>query len=188
MLDLFSIFMVFFRIGIFTIGGGYAMLPLVEREVVKNRHWLEPVEFVDMLALAQSIPGAFIVNTAFFVGYRRRGVIGALAAVAGAVLPAFVVMLLIVMFFVGIKDNPTVGRIFKGIRPAVAAMIAGTLPGLAKKAGLTRKTILITIAGAIWGWLVPLSPAYIVLAAAAAGAIFLKADSDEPRPLNEKIQ
>lgn len=121
------------KIGTFTIGGGYAMLPFIEEEVVNKHHWLDGEEFVNMIALAQAAPGLIAVNSAIFIGHRIAGWKGTVACVLGAVLPSFIIILLIAMFFKEIKDNPTVEAIFKGVRPAVVALIAATVIRLAKK-------------------------------------------------------
>ncbi len=167
-----DLFLVFFRIGLFTLGGGYAMLPLIEREVVDGKKWLEGGDFLNVLAIAQSLPGPIAVNTATFVGYRVRGVPGCLAAVFGTVMPSFLCMLAIALFFTGIKDSPTVAAVFTGIRPAVAALIAASVWSLGKKARLTKFTAALALAAALCVWLGSVSPAWVVLAVACAGAMF----------------
>jgi len=114
-----QIFLSFFKIGAFTIGGGYVMIPLIEKEVVERRRWIEREEFTEMLTLAQSAPGPISINSAVFVGYKTLGLGGMITAVLGTVIPSFVVILLVAMFFTDIRENPTVERIFRGIRPAV---------------------------------------------------------------------
>ena len=109
------------------------MLPMIEREVVDKHHWLDEKEFMNMIALAQAAPGLIAVNRAIFIGHRIAGWKGTIACVLGAVLPSFIIILLIAMFFKEIKDNPTVEAIFKGVRPAVVALIAATVVKLAKK-------------------------------------------------------
>lgn len=109
------------------------MLPFIEEEVVNKHHWLDGEEFVNMIALAQAAPGLIAVNSAIFIGHRIAGWKGTVACVLGAVLPSFVIILLIAMFFKEIKDNPMVEAIFKGVRPAVVALIAATVIRLAKK-------------------------------------------------------
>lgn len=129
---LHTIFLSFFKIGLFTFGGGYAMLPLIERELIAKRKWIEQKEFLDLLTLAQSVPGPIAVNTSVFVGYKVRGFGGAVAALLGAVLPSFVIILAIALFFADIRQNPVVDAAFKGMRPAVVALIIGpviSLPG-----------------------------------------------------------
>ncbi len=174
-----ELFMVFFRIGLFTLGGGYAMLPLIEREIIDRKKWIESEEFLNVLAIAQSLPGPIAVNTATFVGYKLRGVSGCLAAVLGTVMPSFLCMILIALFFVGIKDNATVAAVFTGIRPAVAALIAASAWSLWQKAKMTRLTGGLAIAAALCVWLAGLSPAWIVLAVALAGAMYPLAKKDD---------
>ena len=121
--DLFS---TFFKIGLFTFGGGWAMLSLIEREVVDRHHWIEREEFLDLLAVAQSMPGILAVNISTVIGDRLRGLRGSLSAAAGTILPSFVIILAIAMFLTPdtIKNNEVLSRIFKAIITAVTAAIA----------------------------------------------------------------
>ena len=129
----FQLFVTYLKVGTFTLGGGYAMLPLIEQEVVDKHHWLDDQEFLNMIALAQAAPGLIAVNSAIFIGHRLAGVRGTLAAVAGAVLPSFVIILLVAEFFASYKDHPAVEAVFRGVRPAVVAMVAATAVRLARK-------------------------------------------------------
>lgn len=174
-----ELFTVFFRIGLFTLGGGYAMLPLIEREVVDKKQWIGDEDFLNVLAIAQSLPGPIAVNTATFVGYRVRGVSGCLAGVLGTVMPSFLCMGLIAAFFAGIKDNATVAAVFTGIRPAVAALIAASVWSLAVKAKMTWFTGALALAAALCVWHAGVSPAWVVLAVACAGAMFPAAKRGE---------
>jgi chromate transporter len=117
------IFWSFCKIGPVTFGGGYAMIPVFQREAVERRHWLEEEEVADVLAIAQSTPGAVGINASTFVGYRVAGVRGALAALAGMLLPTFLIVLLLSWSFLTVKDEPKIQAAFLGIRPAVAALI-----------------------------------------------------------------
>jgi len=128
-----QLFWTYLKIGTFTLGGGYAMLPLIEKEVVDHHHWIDCKEFMNMIALAQAAPGLIAVNSAIFIGKKIYGWKGVVACILGAVLPSIVIILLIAMFFREIKDNPTVEAIFKGVRPAVVALIAATVIKLTKK-------------------------------------------------------
>ena len=166
-----QMFITFVRIGAFTIGGGYAMIPLIQREVVQVRKWMSPKEFIDMLALAQSAPGVIAINTAIFIGYKLKGVRGSIVTALGCALPSFVIILLIAMVFTNFKDNPVVERIFKGIRPAVVALIAAPLYNMAKSAGVTWKTIFIPLIAALLIWGLNISPVWVVVAAIAGGII-----------------
>ena len=138
-----TIFVSFLKIGMFTFGGGYAMLPLIERELITKRKWIEQKEFLDLLTLAQSVPGPIAINTSVFVGYKMRGLKGAVAALLGSVLPSFVIILVIAIFFAGIRQNPVVDAAFKGMRPAVVALIIG--PVLTLSRGM-HWTMLVVIA------------------------------------------
>lgn len=164
---LFTIFTSFLKIGAFTFGGGYAMIPLIEREVIDRRAWVERKEFLDLLTLAQSVPGPISLNTAVFVGYRLRGVRGAAAALAGTILPSFAIILAIALFFANIRENPVVDAAFKGMRPAVVALIIGPVLSLARGLRWPMFPVIAAAALAIWGlgW----SPIYVLLASAAAG-------------------
>ncbi|MCC8108574.1 MAG: chromate transporter [Planctomycetes bacterium] len=167
-----ELFMVFFRIGLFTIGGGYAMLPLIEREIVEKKRWIGSEDFLNVLAVAQSLPGPIAVNTGVFVGYKTRRFPGAVVGLLGVVMPSFICMIILATFFVNIRENPTVAAVFTGIRPAVAALIAGSVVSLGRKARLTVWTGLLALAAALAVWLGRLSPAWIVLVLACVGAMF----------------
>lgn len=167
-----SLFTTFFKIGAFTLGGGYAMIPLVQREVVDNKKWIPAEEFLDLIALAQSAPGIIAVNTAVFVGYKINGWKGMLSAVIGATLPSFCIILLIATCFTQFRDYPAVEAVFKGIRPAVVALIAAPLYKMARSAKVTWKTIVIPIAAALLIWLCGISPVLIILLAILGGLVF----------------
>jgi len=168
----YQLFITFFRIGSFTIGGGYAMIPLIEKEVVENKKWIEKKEFLDMLAMAQSAPGVLAINTAIFIGYKIKGFRGSLVTALGCALPSFVIILLIATFFVDIKDNTIVARIFMGIRPAVVALIAVPVWRMSKAANITWKTAIIPVAtaGLIWG--LGVSPVVIIALAIGGGILW----------------
>ena len=157
-----SIFAVFAKIGAFTIGGGYAMIPLIEAEM-RKREWISEEDMPDIIVLAQSAPGILAVNMAIYSGYRLRGMKGAVAASLGAVLPSFVIILLIAMLFTGIKDNPTVMSIFRGIRPVPAC-------NLAKKGCKKWWAWLILAASLVAVAFLKISPIYIILVTIVAGA------------------
>ena len=164
-----QLFWSFFKIGSFTIGGGYAMVPIIEEELVRKRQWIESEEFVDMLALSQSAPGILAVNISIATGYRIRGIGGAITATLGTVLPSFIIILLIAMFFQRFQDNEVVERIFKGIRPAVVALIAAPVFKLGKSARINRHNIWIPIVAALLIWLLDFSPIWVVLIAGIGG-------------------
>ncbi|MGE5678410.1 MAG: chromate transporter [Pseudomonadota bacterium] len=142
---LFDIFLTFFKIGSFTIGGGYAMLPIIQREVVDSKKWLGEEEFLDSIAVTNSLPGPLAINCATFVGYKKAGLPGAISAALGAVMPSFLIILVIAMFFSTIENNPTVQYVFAGIRPAVVALITFALVKLVKSMGVTPINISMAI-------------------------------------------
>ncbi|MGP1392691.1 MAG: chromate transporter [Candidatus Cryptobacteroides sp.] len=127
-----EIFWVFTKIGAFTIGGGYAMIPLIQNEM-SRRGWLSEEELPDIIALAQSAPGILAVNVAIFAGYRIRGLKGSIVATVGTALPSFFIILFIAALFSGYQNNPDVIRIFRGIRPVVISLIAVPMIKLAHK-------------------------------------------------------
>lgn len=167
-----QLFTIFFKIGAFTVGGGYAMIPLIEAEIVTKKGWVTKEDFLDLLAIAQSTPGVFAVNIAIFIGYRLRGVRGCLITALGAILPSFLIILCIALFFLRFKENPTVEAIFKGIRPAVVALIAAPTFNLAKAAKINRYTIWIPIISALLIWLLGFSPIWIILLAGIGGYVW----------------
>jgi len=143
---LFDIFLTFFKIGSFTIGGGYAMLPIIQQEVVDKKKWMNEEEFLDSIAVTNSLPGPLAINCATFVGHKRAGLPGAVSAALGAVMPSFLIILIIAMFFGSIKENPIVQDIFAGIRPAVVALIAFALVKLVKSVGINFVNVSIGVA------------------------------------------
>ncbi|SNX53565.1 chromate transporter [Thermoanaerobacterium sp. RBIITD] len=167
-----EMFISFFKIGAFTLGGGYAMLPLIQKEVVERKKWIDREEFIDMIAVAQSAPGPIAINTAVFVGYKIAGVTGAIFTTIGSALPSFLIILIIASFFVGVQGNPIVERIFKGIRPAVVALIAAPVLNLAKDAKVNKKTVIIPIVVAIAVGFLKFSPIYVIIIAAICGLGF----------------
>ena len=171
MREYWELFLSFLKIGAFTFGGGYAMIPIIRNEVVIKKRWLENDEFMDLLAIAQSLSGPISLNTAVFVGNKRKGIKGSIFTSLGIILPSFVIILLIAIVFTQFKDNPIIERIFKGIRPAVVALIFTPLLSLGKSAKITWKTIWIPILAAFLIWKLGVSPIYIVVGAIIAGIL-----------------
>ncbi|MBQ4386678.1 MAG: chromate transporter [Prevotella sp.] len=164
-------FRTFFKIGIFTLGGGYAMIPLIEEEVVNRHQWVKKDEMLDLIAIAQSCPGVFAINLSIFIGYKLNKVRGALATALGTALPSFLIILLIAMFFHQFEDNRYIAAMFRGIRPAVVALIAVPTFNLAKQAQLNKFTIWIPIVSALLIWLLGVSPIWIIIIAGIGGYI-----------------
>lgn len=138
-----QLFFTFFKIGAFTFGGGWAMISIIEREIVDKHHWIEKSEFLDLLAVAQSLPGILAVNIATAVGDRLRGSRGSAIAALGTILPSFILILLIAIFLTPdmIKNNHTISSIFMGIRPAVVALIIAPVITSAKAANIRLTTV-----------------------------------------------
>ena len=145
-------FFTFFKIGLFTLGGGYAMIPLIEKEVVDNHKWMTREELLDVIAIAQSCPGVFAINVSTFVGYKLRKTRGAILTSLGTALPSFIIILLIAMFFRQFQDNPVVAAMFRGIRPAVVALIAVPTFNMARNARVGWANSWIPVAGALAIW------------------------------------
>lgn len=167
-------FKTFFRIGLFTLGGGYAMIPIIESEVVDKHHWIEKKDFIDIVAISQSCPGALAINMSAFIGYRLKGVPGAIVTSLATSLPSFIVILLIAMFFHQFKDNPVVAAIFRGIRPAVVALIAVPTFKLAKDACITLNNCWIPIICALSIYILGISPIIIILLSGVCGYVYGK--------------
>ena len=159
---LWQIFAVFAKIGAFTIGGGYAMIPLIQAEL-SRRGWLPEEELPDIVALSQSAPGVMAVNISIFAGHRLRGVRGSLAATLGSILPSFLIILAIALFFTAFRDNPWVERAFKGIRPVVVALIVVPMVKMARSACKSWWAWLLAIGTLLLVAFLEISPVYILL-------------------------
>lgn len=169
-----EIFLSFFRVGTFTVGGGYAMIPLMQREIVDKHHWLEEEAFLDQVALSQALPGVFAVNMAAMTGYRLRGIRGAAVAITGNILMPVVFILSLAIFFRSFRDNIYVERIFMGLRPAVVALIAAPVFTMARSAKVTWSNVWIPVVCTLLIWLLGVSPVFVVLSAALGGFLYGK--------------
>ncbi|MCI7399288.1 MAG: chromate transporter [Prevotella sp.] len=167
-------FKTFFKIGVFTLGGGYAMIPIIESEVVERKKWLTKEDFVDTVAIAQTCPGVFAINLSVFIGYKMRRLRGAIFTALGTALPSFLIILIIAMFFHQFEDNKVVAAIFRGIRPAVVALIAVPTFKMAKTAKIGWSNCWIPVACALAIWAMKVSPILIILLAAAGGYVYGK--------------
>ena len=169
----FELFWIFFKIGAFTLGGGYAMVPLIQNEIVGRKKWIGKEDFIDMLALAQSAPGALAVNTAVFVGYKVKGVSGALVTAIAGLMPSVIIIWILAALFTNFQNNPYVIKAFKAIRPMVVALIAVSVYTIGKQAKINKITIwiVILIAGLVSYMKFP--PIAIIVLAAVSGNIFM---------------
>ena len=165
-------FKTFFKIGAFTLGGGYAMIPIIEEEVVNKHKWATREEMLDLIAVAQSCPGVFAINISTFIGYKLRGKRGALCTTLGTALPSFIIILIIALFFHRFMDVPWIAAMFRGIRPAVVALIAAPTFTLAKNAKIGLSNCWIPIASAMLIFALGVNPIYILIAAGLGGYMY----------------
>lgn len=175
----YQLFISFLRIGAFTFGGGWAMISLIEREVVENRKWISREEFLDLLAVAQSLPGILAVNISVAVGDKLRGMKGSTAAALGTIMPSFLIILAIAIFLTPdlIQHNPVINAIFRGIRPAVVALIVAPVITTAKASHIGWKTVWIPIVVALliwssWPWIS--NPILFIILGGLAGYLWLR--------------
>lgn len=169
---LLKFFMTCNKIGAFTLGGGYAMIPIMEREFVDKNQWMDRQEFMDIMVVAQTTPGIFAVDMASHIGYKLRGVWGGIVGAVGIALPSIIAIMIIAMFFHNIKDNPWVEKFFRGVRPAVVALIAAPVFTLAKSARIGLTNCWIPIASALLIWLVGVNPIYVLVVAGMCGYLY----------------
>ena len=167
MRELLTMFGSFFKIGLFTFGGGYAMVPIIQREVIDRRGWVDRDEFIELLTLAQSAPGPIALNTSVFVGYKVRGYAGALAALLGVVVPAFTVILIVAIYFAQFRENVYVNAAFKGMRPAVVALIVSPIVSLSRGMGAWKYALAAAVA--LFVWWSGVSPIWLIIVAAGVG-------------------
>ena len=143
MKELADLFLTFARIGGFTFGGGYAMLPMLQKEVVEARHWATEDELMDYYAIGQCTPGIIAVNTATFIGYKQRGILGGIAATLGVIAPSMVIITVIAAFIKGFADIPAVAQAFAGIRACVCVLIFNAVVRLGKKSLISKTAVAI---------------------------------------------
>ena len=167
-------FKTFFKIGAFTLGGGYAMIPIIQSEVVDKHKWIDKEEFLDLIAIAQSCPGVFAINISTFIGYKMRKEKGAICSALGTARPSFMIILLIAMCFHRFMDIPWIAAMFNGIRPAVVALIAVPTFNLAKSANITLANCWIPILSALLIWAMHVNPIFVIIAAGVGGYIYGK--------------
>ncbi len=168
---LMDMFITFFKIGAFTLGGGYAMLPIIQKEVVEKKKWIGETEFLDMVAISQSAPGPLAVNISAFVGQKMKGLMGLITSTLGAILPSFIIIILVASVFLGIENSPVVQRVFQGIRPAVVALIAVPVISMGKTAKVNKKNFIIPLSAAVLVAIFKITPIYVILGAAAIGIL-----------------
>lgn len=171
MIILFELFKSFFKIGAFSFGGGYAMLPLIEKEVIDVHSWISSSEFIDIIAISEMTPGPIAINSATFLGYKVAGVMGSAVATFGVALPSFIVMSLIYMFVDKFKNSPQMEWVFRGIRPVVLGMIASAAVSVGRSAFIDIKAVLISFAVFYIVTFKKVNPIFVLVMAGIAGVI-----------------
>ena len=171
MKTLIQLFLIFARIGGFTFGGGYAMLPMLQKEVVDNKAWATYDELLDYYAIGQCTPGIIAVNVATFVGYKTKGVLGGISATLGVITPSIIIVGIIAAFLHGFQDYEVVQWAFAGIRAAVVALIINAIWKIAKKSLIDIFAVIIFIAVAVLSFFTDLSPVIFVIAAGVCGLV-----------------
>lgn len=169
-----DIFWTFLKIGPSTFGGGYAMIPVIEREVVVKRGWFKEDEASDIFAIAGSAPGGIGVNASAFIGYRMAGVAGAAAAVIGIALPTFIIALVLSMFLVFMQSEPKVVAAFKGIHGAIIGLIVLAAYNMARSAIFDKTTLATAVGTVAILWLLPINPLFMILIGLFIGTVFVK--------------
>ncbi len=167
-----DLFLTFCKIGSFTLGGGYAMVPVMEKEIVDKKHWLTQEEFVDILVVAQSTPGIFAIDMASHIGYKYKGITGGVTGALGMAVPSIIIILLIALVFQAFKENIYVEKFFMGVRPCVVALILAPCFRMLQTAKINRYNCWIPIVCAILISLFGVSPIWCIAFAGIAGYIY----------------
>jgi len=167
-------FKTFFKIGAFTIGGGYAMIPIIQQEIVEKKKWIEEEKFLDIIAISQGSPGPIAINVSIFVGYTLEGFKGAITCMLGTALPSFLIILLIAMVFFQYRNNPIIEKVFLGIRPAVVGLIASAVYKMYKSSKIKGIKILIAVASMLIIVFTDISPIYLILIGGIGAIIYYR--------------
>ena len=174
MKDLITLFMTFARIGLFTFGGGYAMLPMLQKEVVEKQKWATENEIMDYFAVGQCTPGVIAVNTATFIGYKQKGIVGGIVATLGVIFPSIIIITVIASILSNFSENAIVQSAFAGIRIVVAALVLNTVIKMYKSAVKDKIGIVIFLVTLVFGFVLSLSPVIYIIIAAILGILYQK--------------
>jgi len=187
-----SLFFTFSKISPVSFGGGYAMVPLLERAVTQKKKWVKTEDITDVLVMAQSVPGSIAVNTATFIGYRLVGIPGAIAATLGIVTPTFLIVLALAALFMSFKDHPLVQAAFMGIRPAIIALIAYAAVNIGKTSIFNKGTATIALVALAVFLFVPVNPIIVLIAGGLLGVLLhvkkIKANSKSNEQRSESSE
>jgi len=171
---LLEIFLAFFKIGSFTFGGGYAMMPLIEKEVVNNKNWVKEEEIIDVFAVSQSLPGAIAINSSTFIGYKIAGKKGATVATLGVILPSLMIITIIAAFFARFQDNQYVRAAFAGIRPTIVGLILLAAIKIGKNSIKDKLGIVVALLSATLVTFTDIQAIYVIIGGAIIGLIIYK--------------
>lgn len=170
--EILLMFWAFFKIGAFTLGGGFAMIPLMKVEMVDKQKWIGEEEFLDVIAITQSVPGAVAINASMSIGYRVAGLLGAVIATLGTILPSFIIILCIALFYSGMKSNKIVKKVFKGIYPTIVVLILSAALNLKKAAVKDVKSMFIVVVSIIALLVFKIHPIIVIIVSGIFGMIF----------------
>lgn len=185
MKEIFKIFFIFFKIGLFTFGGGYAMLPIIKRELVDNLNWITESDILDYYAIGQSTPGIIAVNTATMTGYNLKGIAGALAATSGFVMPSLIIITIIASYFSRFQEIELFQHAFSAIQIAVVALIVDIVIKMWNKSDKSKISLLIFILAFILLAFFRISPVYVILASAVSGIIIQRLRGEFKKSVKE---
>lgn len=169
-----EIFLVFLKIGPATFGGGYAMIPVIEREIVEKKKWIKPHDVADVLVIAQSVPGAIALNSATFIGFTIAGVQGAIAALLGVLLPTFLIVIGLSFVFISLNGNPFVDAAMQGMSAAIVALIIFAAYKIGQTAVFDKTTLITALATASVLFFLNLNPVLVIGLGIAAGLLQIK--------------
>ena len=167
-----KLFLIFLKVGSFTIGGGYAMIPVIQREIVTNNKLIDSDEFLDIIAVSQSLPGAIAVNSTIFIGYKLAGLLGSIVTLLGIIIPSLVVIITVAIFYNEIKEQRAVQAFFQGVRPAIVALIAATVVKLTSSIPKKYINLLLITSSFISISLFNIHPIIVIIACSLIGLIF----------------
>ena len=173
-IGLWELYITFFKIGMTTFGGGYAMVPLIHRDIVEEKCWIEEKEFLESIALTNSLPGPLATNCAVYTGYRIKGYLGSFMAVLGIITPSIIIILTLAIFLTRFNENKYVVKVFNGLRPAVVGLIGYALIKMAVANGLTIFNISMAIIIFSFVFFLHINPVWAILAAALSGLFYFK--------------
>ncbi|MDD3599859.1 MAG: chromate transporter [Bacillota bacterium] len=170
-MNLLNIYLSFAKVGLFTFGGGYAMLPLIESDIIQKRGWLSMAEFTDIVGIAEVTPGPIAVNSATFVGYRLAGIVGGLVATLGVITPSIIIVLALAALVQKYAQTTVLSRIKAGMRPAVAGLIAAAAISVARVAIVEPRSIAVAAVAAVMTFVAKINPILVLAACGILGAI-----------------